>query len=95
MNNQKLLSVSAFLGVLSFSALPAQTLQRDSCDRVRILPAPGHEAEIVGAKVSGSMSSEKTGMVVLAEATQAPAPGQWLEPGAGFPNWSFMREIKN
>ena len=79
MNNQKLLSVSAFLGVLSFSALPAQTLQRDSCDRVRILPAPGHEAEIVGAKVSGSMSSEKTGMVVLAEATQAPAPGQWLE----------------
>ena len=79
MNNKKLWSVSAFLGVLSFSALPAQTLQRDACDRVRILPAPGHEAEIVGAKVSGSMSSEKTGMVVLAEATQAPAPGQWLE----------------
>lgn len=53
--------------------------QLQSCDRIRILPAPGHEKEIVGAKISGSISSAKTGMVVLGDINQAPAAGDWLE----------------
>jgi len=79
MSKPKLWLASGFLGAFLSLSLPAQTPQLSACDRVRILPAPGHEKEIVGAKISGSITSDKTGMVLLAEVTQAPVAGQWLE----------------
>ena len=78
MNKQNIWLVLGFL-VSSFLPLPAQTLPPDSCDRVRVLAAPGHEKEIVGARISGSIRSAKAGMVLLAEATVAPQPGKWLD----------------
>jgi len=92
MNNQKLGLALAFLAALLSLPLPAQTPQPSACDRIRILPAPGHEKEIIGAKISGSITSDKTGMVVLAEVTQAPAPGQWLELPIKNPKpWRWLR----
>ena len=79
MNMLKGWLVFGFLGTCWVLPLWAETPQLDSCDRVRILAAPGHEKEIVGAKISGSINSEKTGMVLLAEATMAPEAGKWLE----------------
>jgi len=77
-NRNHSLWIIAFLAVTTLGgSLAAQSFL--ACDKVRILPASGHEKEIVGAKISGSIESEKTGMVMLAEVNQAPEPGQWLE----------------
>ena len=79
MNKQKFRLALGFMGVFLLLPLQAQIPQPVACDRVRILPAPNHEKELVGARISGSIQSDKTGMVVLAEITKAPEPGQWLE----------------
>src|SRR4051812_30313858 len=47
--------------------------------RVRILAAPGHEAGLVGGKVSGSIVSGTTGVEALGEVKAAPAAGAWAE----------------
>lgn len=78
MNKQLLWLALGFFGISSLLPLPAQTPQLDSCDRVRILAAPGHEKELVGAKISGSIRANKTGMVQLIEIKNAPDAGQWL-----------------
>lgn len=47
--------------------------------RVRVLPAAGQEAMVVGARIQGSLSGPTTDFVDLATITQAPAPGSWAQ----------------
>jgi arylsulfatase A-like enzyme len=48
-------------------------------DRVRLLPAPGHERDMLGGKFSGSNVSATRGFEVLAEIKTTPPAGQWTE----------------
>src|SRR5271163_559566 len=48
-------------------------------DRVRFVPAPGFERDMVGGKFSGSNVSATEGYEVLADIKAAPPAGQWTE----------------
>ena len=49
------------------------------CNRVRFLPAPGHERAMIGGKFAGSNVSRRDGFQTLAEIQTAPPAGQWGE----------------
>lgn len=46
---------------------------------VRLFPAPGHAAELVGGTIQGSNDSATNGFETLATITAAPAEGEWLD----------------
>ena len=52
---------------------------RRVCDRVRFVPAPGFERDMLGGKFTGSNVSATEGYEVLAEIKDVPPAGQWSE----------------
>src|SRR5436305_7359451 len=48
-------------------------------DKVRLFPAPGREAQMVGARIVGSNDSATNGFVNLITLDRTPVPGQWIE----------------
>jgi hypothetical protein len=48
-------------------------------DRVRFLPAPGYERDMIGGKFTGSNVSATDGYETLAEIKTAPPAGEWRE----------------
>lgn len=86
MNNSVAAVVSAatLLAVLSLQADDAPkpypgSAGRAVWDRVRFLPAPGHERDMLGGKFCGSNASATEGYEVLAEISSVPAAGEWAE----------------
>ena len=67
------------------SALPA-------VNKLRFLPLPGHEKDVLGAKVLGSNLSADDGFVELAEIKELPSGQPWGE--LSFPNTTPYRWIK-
>ena len=61
-------------------------------DRARVLPAPGQEAKLAGARVIASNGGETVGFVELGRIAAAPAPGQWAE--LRFENKTPWRWVK-
>ena len=61
-------------------------------DRVRLLPAPGHEKALLHGTIHGSIVSAQEGFELLAEVKSTPKPGQWLE--LTVPNAKPYRWIK-
>ena len=92
-----LLSVVAILIAVSAISLRAAPAARDrdsstACNRVRLLPAAGHEKELLGGTIRGSNVSAREGFEVLAEIRSVPQRGQWLE--LNFPNQKPYRWLK-
>jgi hypothetical protein len=58
----------------------------------RLLAPSGQTAALVGGKIVGSTSSPTNGFVDLAEITEAPAEGEWLE--LAFENQTAYRYVK-
>jgi len=56
-----------------------QPAGNSAVNRVRIMPAPGHERDMTGGKFYGSNISEKEGYALLGEIKEAPAAGTWTE----------------
>lgn len=48
-------------------------------DKVRLLPASGHAAELTGGRVVGSLTGPTNDFETIVEVTRAPADGEWLE----------------
>lgn len=61
-------------------------------NRARLLAPSGQAAALVGGKIVGSRSSPTNGFVDLAEITQAPADGEWLDIGVA--NETAYRYVK-
>ncbi len=61
-------------------------------DRVRLLPAPGHAAELVGGLIEGSRNSPTNNFEGLTEIRVAPAEGAWLD--LRFDNDQAYRYVK-
>jgi len=61
-------------------------------DRARLLAPDGQAAALVGGKIVGSTSSPTNGFVDLAEITEAPAEGAWLE--LAIENATAFRYVK-
>lgn len=66
-------------------AVPQGEPPADGCwqlpvvNRARLIAASGQASALVGGKIVGSTSSPTNGFVDLAEITQAPAEGEWLD----------------
>lgn len=86
MKRASVLLVAALAALTAFPAWAAETSRvypgsggRLVWDRVRFLPAPGLERDMLGGKFSGSNVSATDGFEVLAEITSVPPAGQWSE----------------
>jgi hypothetical protein len=79
-------------------AVPQGEPPADDCwqlpvvDGARLMAPSGQAAALVGGKIVGSTSSPTNGFVDLAEITQAPADGEWLE--LAFENETAYRYVK-
>ncbi|HTV21729.1 MAG TPA: chitobiase/beta-hexosaminidase C-terminal domain-containing protein, partial [Polyangiaceae bacterium] len=80
------------------AAVPAGDPPAEGCwalpviDRARLLAPDGQAASLVGGKIVGSTSSPTNGFVDLAEITEAPAEGEWVE--LAFANTTAYRYVK-
>ena len=60
--------------------------------KVRILPKPGTESELLGGKILGSQEGATVAMETLAEIKKAPAKGRWME--IAVPAAKVYRHVK-